>query len=319
MKLTCAILDDYQDAALRLADWSAVTGQVELRTIRDHIGQEEELVQAIGDCDIIVAMRERTPFPASLLVRLPKLKLLITTGMRNASIDLAAAREQGIVVCGTGTRSEPPVELAWALILGLARHVVQENNAFRESGPWQSTLGADLHGSTLGLLGLGKLGSRMARIGQAFGMETIAWSQNLTREQAEASGARLAASKEELLAASDFLSVHLVLSERTRGLIGAAELACMKPSAYLINTSRAPIVDQSALIAALQEGRIAGAGLDVFDPEPLPEDHALRKLKNVLATPHIGYVTEGNYRVYFEEAVEDIAAYLAGAPIRRLN
>ncbi|MEK8130350.1 D-2-hydroxyacid dehydrogenase family protein [Paenibacillus filicis] len=319
MRIQCAILDDYQDAALRLADWSVLADQVEVRAFHHHIEQQEALIQAIGDCEIVVIMRERTPFPASLINRLDKLKLLITSGMRNASIDLAAAKARGIVVCGTGSRPEPPVELTWALILGLARHIMPENVSLRQNGPWQSTIGTDLAGSTLGLLGLGKIGSRMARIGQAFGMKTIAWSQNLTREQAEASGAQLAASKEELLAVSDFVSIHLVLSERTRGLIGEAELARMKPSAYLINTSRAAIVDQEALVRALESGGIAGAGLDVFELEPLPESHVLRTLPQVLATPHTGYVTEGNYRIYFQEAVEDIQAYLSGAPIRQLG
>lgn len=318
MKLRCAILDDYQQAALTMADWSSISGSVEVRAIDQHVDREDELVDMLRDDDIIVIMRERTPFPESLFARLPKLKLLITSGMRNAAIDLAAAASHGVVVCGTGSKSEPPTELTWALILGLARHIVQENNAIRANGPWQSTIGADLHGKQLGLLGLGKIGSRVASIGMAFGMNVVAWSQNLTQEQADAVGVRLAASKEELLEKSDFVSIHLVLSDRTRGLLGREELQRMRPSAYLINTSRAAIVDQQALIDALQNQWIAGAGIDVFDLEPLPEESMFRKLPNVLATPHLGYVSQGNYHTYFREAVEDIQAFLSGSPIRKL-
>ncbi len=317
-KLRCAILDDYQHAALSQADWPSISDAVEVRPFHEHFASEEDLVAAIGDCQIVVIMRERTPFRASLFARLPELRLLVTTGMRNASIDLAAAAAHGVVVCGTASRSEPPVELTWALILGLARSLVPENVAFRGKGPWQSTVGMNLQGSRLGLLGLGKIGSRVARVGIAFGMEVAAWSQNLTRERTEAAGVHLAASKEELLESSDFVSIHLVLGERTRGLIGAAELRRMRPSAYLINTSRAQIVDRDALVEALRNEWIAGAGLDVFEIEPLPEDDVLRSLPNVLATPHLGYVTQGNYRTYFREAVEDIQAFLAGSPIRTL-
>lgn len=319
MKWKCAILDDYQDVALRMADWTILSDRVEVTALHAHVEGEEAVAAALRDFDIVVAMRERTPFPASLLDRLDRLKLLVTSGMRNASIDLAAAARRGIVVCGTGSSSEPPAEMAWALILGLARGLATEQRAMREGGPWQTTMGTDLYGSTLGLLGLGKIGGRMARIGAAFGMKVVAWSQNLTADKAEDAGARLAASKEELLAESDFVSIHLVLSERTRGLIGAEELARMRPSAYLVNTSRAPIVDRDALVGALRAGRIAGAGLDVFEQEPLPADDPLRTLPNVLATPHLGYVTRGNYGIYFREAVEDIAAFLDGAPIRQLS
>ncbi|MBB6669613.1 D-2-hydroxyacid dehydrogenase family protein [Cohnella nanjingensis] len=319
MKLKCAILDDYQKAALTMADWTVLSDAVEVTAIHRHLAQEDEVAEALRDYDIVVAMRERTPFPDRLLARLDRLKLLITSGMRNASIDVAAAARRGIAVCGTGSCSEPPAELAWALILGLARGLMPESQAMRAGGPWQQTIGMDLNGSTLGLLGLGKIGGRMARIAQAFGMKVVAWSQNLTPDKAEAAGVRLAASKEELLAESDFVSIHLVLSDRTRGLIGAEELARMRPSAYLINTSRAPIVDREALVNALRAGRIAGAGLDVFEIEPLPADDPLRTLPSVLATPHLGYVTRNNYEVYFREAVEDIAAFLAGAPIRQLS
>lgn len=319
MKLRCAILDDYQHAALSVADWSPLADRVELRALDQHFAHQDELVAAIGDCEIVVIMRERTPFRAPLFARLPRLKLLITTGMRNASIDLAAAAAHGVVVCGTASASEPPAELTWALILGLARQIVPEHTALRAGGPWQSTVGMDLHGRRLGLLGLGKIGTRVARVGLAFGMDVVAWSQNLTAERAAAEHVRLAGSKEELLESSDFVSIHLVLSERTRGLLGAAELRRMRPSAYLINTSRAPIVDQAALAEALRGGWIAGAGVDVFEVEPLPADDPLRSLPNLLATPHLGYVSQKNYRTYYREAVEDIQAFLAGAPVRTLG
>ncbi|MFJ6608495.1 D-2-hydroxyacid dehydrogenase family protein [Streptomyces lydicus] len=315
----CAVLDDYQGVALSTADWSPLADAVDVRTLRQPFRSEDEVVAAIGDCEIVVAMRERTPFPASLLARLPRLRLLITSGMRNAAIDLDAAARHGVTVCGTASNTEPPVELTWALILGLARDVVTENTALRAGGPWQSTLGADLHGRTLGLLGLGKIGTRVARIGLAFGMDVVAWSRNLTPERAAEAGVRATATKEELLESSDFVSVHLVLGERTRGLLGAAELRRMRPTSYLINTSRAAIVDQSALLQALRENWIAGAGLDVFEQEPLPADHPLRTLPNVLALPHLGYVTRRNYEGYFQQAVEDITAFLAGAPIRQLH
>jgi len=313
--LRCAVLDDYQDAAAAIADWS----RVDLTVFRAHLHTEDEVATALAEFDVVVIMRERTPFPASLLARLPRLKLLITSGMRNASIDLKAATDQGITVCGTASASTPPVELTWALILGLCRHLVPENAAFRTAGAWQSTIGTDLAGATLGLLGLGKIGTRVAAIAKAFGMEVLAWSQNLTAERAEEVGAVLASSKEELLAGSDIVSIHLALSDRTRGLVDAAALATMTPSALLVNTSRAAIVDTDAMIAALAAGRLAGAGLDVFDLEPLPTDHPLRTLPTVLATPHLGYVTRANYTRYFTEAVEDIDAFVAGEPIRVLG
>lgn len=315
-RLRCAVLDDYQKVALSAADWSPIADRVDVRTLDCHVSDEAELASRIAECEIVVVMRERTPFPASLFARLPNLKLLVTTGMKNAAIDLAAAEAHGISVCGTGSRSEPPVELTWALILGLARHVVTEATAFRTNGPWQSSIGVDLHGRTLGILGLGKIGLRIARIALAFEMRVIAWSQNLTVDRAAAAGVQLATSKERLLEDSDFVTIHLILSRRTRGLLGAPELRRMKRTAYLVNTSRAAIVDQDALLQALREGWIAGAGLDVFEREPPEPDDPLRSLPNVLATPHLGYVSWDNYRTYYGEAVEDIAAFLAGSPIR---
>lgn len=317
--LTCAILDDYQGVGPTLADWSGLSDRITLRDLRTTFATQDALVAAIADCEIVVMMRERTPFPAALFARLPKLRLLLTSGMRNLSIDLAAAAAHGVTVCGTGSHPEPPVELTWALILGLARHLVPEAQALRAGGPWQSSVGRDLSGRRLGLLGLGKTGARVARIGQAFGMEVAAWSQNLTAARAEAEGVALAPSLEALLETSDVVSIHLVLGARTRGLIDAAALRRMRPDALLINTSRAAIVDEAALLAALADKRIAGAGLDVFETEPLPPDSPWRTLPNVLATPHLGYVTERNYRTYFPEIVEDIAAFLDGAPIRVLG
>ncbi|KQO68203.1 D-2-hydroxyacid dehydrogenase family protein [Methylobacterium sp. Leaf89] len=317
--LTCAILDDYQGVGPTMADWSGLSDRLTLRDLRTTFASREALVDAIRDCEIVVMMRERTPFPADLFAQLPKLKLLLTSGMRNASIDLAAARAHGVTVCGTASHPEPPVELTWALILGLARHLVPEVQALRTGGPWQSSVGSDLADRRLGLVGLGKTGARVARIGQAFGMEVSAWSPHLTAERAAAEGVALAPSLAALLAASDVVSIHLVLGARTRGLVDDAALRRMRPEAFLINTSRAAIVDEAALLAALTENRIAGAGLDVFETEPLPPDSPWRTLPNVLATPHLGYVTERNYRTYFPEIVEDIRAFLDGAPIRVLG
>ncbi|MET7350375.1 D-2-hydroxyacid dehydrogenase family protein [Streptomyces mirabilis] len=319
MQFRCAVLDDFQNVASTCADWSTLSDRVEVVSFAEHFATEDELASTLADFDFVVTLRERVPFPDSLLNRLPRLKLLIASGMRNSVIDYAAAKAGGVTVCGTQSSSTPPVELTWALLLGLARGIVQENNALRDGGPWQSTLGADLHGRTLGLLGLGKIGSRVAQIGLAFGMEVTAWSQHLTKERADEAGVELASSKEELLTTSDFISVHLALSDRTRGLLGAAELALLKPTAYLINTSRAAIVDQDALLAALHEGRIAGAGVDVFDVEPLPGNHPMRTAPRLLATPHLGYVSRANYARYYGQAVEDIQAYLDGDPVRVLG
>lgn len=318
MRLRCAVLDDFQRVATEVADWSPLADDVEVVPFSTHFPDEDTLAEALAGFDIVVTLRERVPFPASLFARLPRLRLLIASGMRNTVIDYAAAEAHGVTVCGTGSSSTPPVELTWALLLGLARGIVEEANALRSGGPWQSTVGADLHGRRLGLLGLGKIGSRVAQVALAFGMRVDAWSQNLTKERADECGTQLAASKEELLAESDFVSIHLALSDRTRGLLGPAELARLKPTAYLINTSRAAIVDQDALLTALHEGRIAGAGIDVFDIEPLPADHPLRTAPRLLATPHLGYVSQANYATYYGQAVEDIQAFLAGSPVRQL-
>ncbi|MFE7270046.1 D-2-hydroxyacid dehydrogenase family protein [Streptomyces sp. NPDC057623] len=318
MRLRCAVLDDFQNVSTEVADWSPLADDVEVVPFTTHFADEEALAAALAGFDIVVTLRERVPFPASLIARLPRLRLLIASGMRNSVIDYAAAETHGVTVCGTASTSSPPVELTWALLLGLARGIVQENNALRSGGPWQHTVGADLHGRRLGVLGLGKIGSRVAQIGLAFGMHVSAWSQNLTKEYADEVGVHLAATKEDLLADSDFVSVHLALSDRTRGLLGPAEIALLKPTAYLINTSRAAIVDQDALLGALHEGRIAGAGVDVFDVEPLPADHPMRSAPRLLATPHLGYVSQANYATYYGQAIEDIQAYLAGSPVRRL-
>ncbi|MFF6805876.1 NAD(P)-dependent oxidoreductase [Streptomyces sp. NPDC012616] len=319
MAFRCAVLDDFQNVAATAADWSVPGEEVEVVPFTEHFGDEDELAAALAGFDCVVTLRERVAFPASLLDRLPRLRLLIASGMRNSVIDFPAAKANGVTVCGTQSSSTPPVELTWALLLGLARGLVQESTALREGGPWQSTVGADLHGQRLGLLGLGKIGALVARVGLAFGMEVSAWSQNLTEERAREAGVRRTASKEELLAESDFVSVHLALGERTRGLLGPAELALLKPTAYLVNTSRAAIVDQEALLAALWEGRIAGAGVDVFDVEPLPAGHPMRTAPRLLATPHLGYVSRANYERYYGQAAEDIRAYLAGSPVRVLG
>lgn len=319
MKLRCAVIEDFQSVATTVVDWSSVTGDVEIVTFTEHLATVDEAATALDGFDIVVTLRERVPFPAELFARLPRLRLLVASGMRNSVIDFDAARRHGVEVCGTASSSTPPVELTWALLLGLARGIVPEAEALRTGGPWQSTLGADLHGRTLGLLGLGKIGARVAQVGLAFGMDVVAWSRNLTKERADEVGVTLAASKEDLLGSSDFVSVHLALGERTRGLIGAAELALMRPTAYLVNTSRAAIVDTDALLAALNAGTIAGAATDVFDVEPLPADDPVRTAPRLLATPHLGYVSRANYETYYGQAVEDIRAFLDGRPVRRLG
>jgi len=309
-----AILDDYQNVALRMADWSALPAGVTVQAFQDHLSDEAAVAKRLGDFEAVIAMRERTAFPRALLERLPKLKLLVTTGMRNASIDVKAAAERGVTVCGTSGLPYPTAELTWALILALFRRVPAEDRATRE-GRWQISVGEGLNGKTLGLLGLGTLGSRVAKVGRAFEMNVIAWSQNLTAERAAEAGAALVP-KDELLSRSDLVSVHLVLGDRTRGLLGARELGLMKPTAYLVNTSRGPIVDEGALVRALADKRLAGAGLDVFDEEPLPLDHPFRRLPNTVITPHLGYVTDETYRIFYAHALEDVQAFLRGQPVR---
>jgi phosphoglycerate dehydrogenase-like enzyme len=312
-----AILDDYQGVALSLADWQSLHPHAQMQAFSDHLDDREALARRLHAFECVVLMRERTPFPRGLFEKLPNLRLLVTAGMRNASIDLAAATERGVQVSGTEMLGYPTAELAWGLILALLRHIPRDEQALRE-GRWQTTLGIGVRGKTLGVLGLGKLGTQVAAIGKAFGMNVIAWSQNLTAERAAAAGARLV-SKEELFAAADVLTIHVVLSDRTRGLVGAADLARMKKTAYLVNTSRGPIIDEAALIAVLRDHRIAGAALDVFEPEPLPAGHALTRLDNLVLTPHLGYVTEENYRLLYAHAVEDIRAFLDGKVLRPLN
>jgi phosphoglycerate dehydrogenase-like enzyme len=312
-----AILDDYQNVAGRMADWASLPAGTEVVVFADHPSGTDAVAKRLADFDAVVAMRERTPFPRALLERLPKLKLLVTTGMRNASIDVAAAIERGVTVCGTAGLPYPTAELTWGLILGLFRRIPTEDRATRE-GRWQVSCGLGLNGKTLGVIGLGGLGSRVAKIGRAFEMNVIAWSQNLTAARATEVGATLV-TKDELLARSDVVSVHLVLGDRTRGLLGARELGRMKPTAYLVNTSRGPIVDEAALVDAVRKGTIAGAGLDVYDEEPLPLDHPLRNLPNTVITPHLGYVTEEGYKIFYGHALEDVKGWLAGHPVRVLK
>jgi phosphoglycerate dehydrogenase-like enzyme len=315
--MNIALLDDYQQVALTLADWSTIPGVTEILAFKDHFKSIDLLVKKLNGFNVVVAMRERTPFPAPLLEQLPDLRLLVTTGMRNPSIDLVAATRLGIAVCGTRGGGPSTAELAWGLIISLSRKIPQEFESVRE-GHWQTTLGSDLKGKTLGLLGLGNLGSHMAVIGRAFGMSVIAWSQNLTSAKAATAGAELV-EKDELFRRSDVISIHLQLSDRTRGLVGAHELALMKPTAYLVNTSRGPIVDNPALLQVLRTRSIAGAGIDVYEEEPLPPGNPFRDLDNVVLTPHLGFVTRETYEVFYRDAVEDVKSYLQGQPVRLLN
>jgi phosphoglycerate dehydrogenase-like enzyme len=311
------VLDDYQGIARECADWDLLGGRVEVDFMTTHVHDELELAQLLGGYEIVVLMRERTPFPASLLARLPRLELLLTTGPFNAAVDLDAAAQRGVPVWATRGFLPPTTELTCALILACVKNVCGRDREVKAGG-WQSGIGGDLHGARLGVVGLGYYGSEVARIGQAFGMEVVAWSQNLTAERCAEVSVK-PASKEELLATSDVVSIHLVLSDRTRGLIAEDDLRRMKRSAYLVNTSRGPIVDEAALVHALQERWIAGAGLDVFEVEPLPSDSPLRTLDNVVTTPHVGYVTERSYRVFFEDVVENILCHLDGRPGRAIG
>jgi phosphoglycerate dehydrogenase-like enzyme len=324
-----AILDDYQQVALASADWSAVRELAAIDVFAQHIARTDALVSALEPYDVVVAMRERTAFDADRLGRLPRLRLLVTTGMANASIDLEAAAARGVTVCGTGGLGSPTAELTWALILALLRHIPEEDRQMKMAGAaggaalgmgggWQHTVGTGLEGKRLGVVGLGNLGRRVADIGRAFGMQVAAWSQNLDPARAEEAGVT-PVGKDELFASSDVVTVHYKLSPRSVGVVGAAELALMKPTAYLVNTSRGPLVDSGALLAALRSGGIAGAALDVYDVEPLPLASPLRTAPNVVLSPHIGYVTEETYRVFYGDAAEDIAAFAAGAPVRVLT
>jgi phosphoglycerate dehydrogenase-like enzyme len=317
MPLRCAILDDYQNVALSMADWSTVGNDIEIKVFNEHLGAPDKIIAALQGFAIVCAMRERTAFPRSMIEALPDLKLLVTTGMRNASIDLEAAKACGVVVCGTPAFGNATAAIATGLMLELARRIGYENARLKAGAAWQTTIGLDLEDMTLALLGLGKLGTRMAEIGRAFKMDVIAWSENLTAETCKQAGVEHVG-RDDLLRRADFLSIHVQLSPRTRGLIGARELGLMKPSAFLINTSRGPIVDEAAMIAALRDKCIAGAGLDVFDVEPLPIEHPLRKLDNVVLTPHLGYVAAQNYRTFFAGVVEDIRGFLDSKPVRLL-
>jgi phosphoglycerate dehydrogenase-like enzyme len=309
-----AVLDDYQNVALAMADWSVLEGRVEVTVFNDHLVDPDAVIARLLPFEVVCVMRERTPLPRAILEQLGHLRLIVSTGPRNASIDLEAARQRGITVCNTGYSSHGAMEMTWALILSAIRSVPTEAASVRNGG-WQVAIGGDLRGKTLGIVGLGTIGSAIAHVAQAFQMETLAWSQNLTRRHAEQAGARLVG-KEELFRLSDVVTLHLVLSSRTRGIVGAPELSLMKPSAWLINTSRGPLIQEAALVDVLQKCRIAGAALDVYDDEPLPPDHPFRALDNVVATPHVGFVTRDTYKTFYSDTVENIAAWLDGHPLR---
>ncbi len=312
-----AVLDDYQSVAESLADWTQLPAGTEVKYFSNHLTSENDLAERLAGFDVVMGMRERTPFTRSLLERLPNLRLLVTTGRRNASFDIAAATDLGIGVCGTDGAGEGPTELTWGLILGIVRQIPLEDRLARE-GSWGTTVGVGLKGKTIGLVGLGHIGSLVARVAVALDMNVIAWSQNLTAERARECGATLV-DKDTLFRDSDVVSVHLVLSDRSRGIVGAPELALMKPTAYLVNISRGPIVDEDALVDVLQRRAIAGAALDTFDVEPLPENHPLLQLDNTLICPHLGYVTYDSYRAMYAGVIEDIRAFASGEPVRMIN
>jgi D-3-phosphoglycerate dehydrogenase len=318
MAYRCAILDDYQNVALQMADWSPIKGEVDIQVFTKPFADRAEVIRTLQDFDIVVMMRERTPFLRDTIEGLPKLKLLITTGARNNSIDVEAAKARNITVCGTPSFGNPTTGITIGLILELTRRIGFENARMKAGEPWQVTLGTDIEGKTLGTIGLGKLGIRVANVAKALGMKVLAWSQNLTPEKCREVGVDYA-TKEELLRQSDIVTIHVQLSARSRGLIGAKDLALMKPTAYLVNTSRGPIVEETALLDALSNRRLAGAGLDTFDIEPLPLDHPFRKLDNVVLTPHLGYVSLENYKSYFPGVVEDIRGWLDGKPVRTIS
>jgi D-3-phosphoglycerate dehydrogenase len=316
-RLRCAILDDYLDLSTKVADWSPVKDRVDITVFKEPFGSTQEATTALKDFEIICAMRERTPFPKTLFAALPKLKLLITSGMRNASFDLEAAKEHQVVLCGTQWARDPTAPLTMGLILELTRNIGRESARMHAGERLQKFVGMEIEGRTLGVVGLGKLGSKVAKLAQAFGMNVIAWSPNLTPERCKEVGVGYA-SKEELFATADIVTVHVVLSQRSRGLVGREDLARMKPTAYLINTARGPIVDEAALLETLQQRKIAGAGIDVFSVEPIPVDHPFRKLDNMVLTPHLGYATEDGFRNHYSQMVEGIGAWLKGEPVRRL-
>jgi len=315
MRYRCAVLDDYQNVALKLADWSKIASDVDVTVFNKPMSGPDEVHRTLRDFHIICMMRERTPFRRNTIEALPNLRLLVTTGARNASIDMAAAAERGITVCGTGSFGNPTTGITFGLILELTRRIGYEHARLKSGEPWQVTLGPDIEGKTLGIVGLGKLGSRVAAVAKAFGMNVIAWSTNLMPEKCRAVGVEYA-TKEELFRTADIVTIHLQLSDRSRGTVTAKEFGLMKPTAYIVNTARGPIIEEKALITALNERRIAGAGLDVFDVEPLPLDHPFRRMENVVITPHLGYVSQQNYQRYFPDIVENIRAFVDGRPVR---
>lgn len=317
MSVQIAVIDDWQNVASGVVDWSALASVGQVHFLHDYPADTATLIQRLQGFEVICVMRERTPFDQALLQGLPKLKLLVTGGMRNAAIDIPAAKALGIQVCGTDSYKQAAPELTWALIMASTRNLLAEANSLRAGG-WQVGLGGDLHGKTLGILGLGSIGQKVAQFGQVFGMRVIAWSENLTPERAAQTGVTWV-SKRELFEQADVLSIHLVLSDRSRGLVDAEALSWMKPTAHLVNTARGPIVDEAALIEALAHGRLAGAALDVYAQEPLPESHPFRQLPNVLATPHVGYVSEQNYRQFYSQMIEDIQAWATGSTLRLLG
>jgi D-3-phosphoglycerate dehydrogenase len=316
-RLRCAILDDYFDITLNLADWSKIADRVDVTVFNQPFASSQAAASALKDFEIILVMRERTPFPRSLFAALPKLKLLITSGMRNAAIDSEAAKEHGVVFCGTQWNRDPTSALTMGLILELTRSIGRENARMHAGEPLQKFIGLEIEGRTLGIIGLGKLGAKVAGLAKAFGMNVIAWSPNLTPERCKEVGVGYA-TKQELFANADIITIHVVLSDRSRGLVGRADLARMKPTAFLVNTSRGPIVDETALLETLQQNKIAGAAIDVFSVEPLPTDHPFRKLDNLVLTPHLGYVTEEGFRAHYTQMVEGIGGWLKGEPVRRL-
>jgi D-3-phosphoglycerate dehydrogenase len=318
MKYRCAVLDDYQKVALTYADWSQVTDDVEVTIFDQPFKDADEVRRKLQGFQIIAIMRERTPFLRDTLAALPDLKLLITTGPRNKSIDVAAAKERGVTVACTGTFGSPTIGITFGLILELTRRIGFENARMKAGAPWQVTIGHDVGAMTLGIVGLGNLGKRVAGVAKAFGMKVIAWSPNLTPEKCQEAGVEYA-TKEDLLRNADIVTIHVQLSDRSRGLIGEKDIALMKPTAYLVNTSRGPIVDEKALVAALSAGRLGGAGLDVFDVEPLPVDHPFRKLDNVVLTPHLGYVSVESYKIYFTDIVANIRNFIDGKPVKLMG